>query len=410
LNKGQAENLSEKIIIINNIPQIKNQAGETLQTLRNNIGSKDALLVTNEKGEIVYSINADKKLVPASTLKILTSLAAIKYLGKNYRFPTEFYIDKKSNLKIKGYGDPFLVSEIISTLSETLSKNNSIKQHKIKNIILDDSYFSRKIKIPGNTLSTEPYDAPNGALCANFNTVFFKRSENGSYVSAETQTPLLPIALKKIMQYKNNDKGRIVLSHDKNEMLIYAGYLFKYFLNSKGIEIKEKIKPGKVQKNRDKLIYRYVSSLTLEQIISNLLEYSNNFIANQILIATGAKVFGHPGTLEKGVLAVSGYAKNTLNLKNISFVEGSGISRKNRISAEDMNKVLEVFEPYHSLMRHSNNEFYKTGTLKNINTRAGYIKNKKGQAYRFVVFINTPGRSTTEIMQAIHKLVDQIED
>ena len=61
-------------------------------------------------------------------------------------------------------------------------------------------------------------------------------------------------------------------------------------------------------------------------------------------------------------------------------------------------------------MNESNNEFYKTGTLKNINTRAGYIKNKKGEVYRFVVLINTPGKSTTKIMPAIHKLIDQISE
>ena len=409
LNTGQPKNLFAEIITINNISQTKKQVKKTLQTLQNNIGSQDALLVANQDGKVIYSKNAEKPLIPASTLKILTSLVAIKYLGPDYRFSTEFYIDKDFNLKIKGYGDPFLVSEVISTISKILSKNNSIKEHKIKNIILDDSYFNRKIKIPGKTLSAEPYDAPNGALCANFNTVFFKRSKDGSYSSAEPQTPLLPMSLKKIKQY-NIDMGRIVLTHDKNEMPLYVGHLFKYFLNKEGIKINGKIKLGKVQKNRDKLIYRYTSQLTLKQIISKLLEYSNNFIANQLLITTGANVFGPPGTLEKGVLAASAYTKNTLDLKNISFVEGSGISRENRISAKNMHKIIEAFKPYHHLMNESKNEFYKTGTLKNINTRAGYIKNKKGEVYRFVVLINTAGKSTTKIMPAIHKLIDQMSD
>jgi len=53
-------------------------------------------------------------------------------------------------------------------------------------------------------------------------------------------------------------------------------------------------------------------------------------------------------------------------------------------------------------MRHENKEFYKTGTLRGINTRAGYIENTKGQLYRFVVFINTPGKSTRRIMKKLN--------
>ena len=58
---------------------------------------------------------------------------------------------------------------------------------------LDDTYFTQPLTIPGISSSSNPYDAPNGALCANFNTVFFKHSRDG-YASAEPQTPLLPMA------------------------------------------------------------------------------------------------------------------------------------------------------------------------------------------------------------------------
>ncbi|MCK4620156.1 MAG: D-alanyl-D-alanine carboxypeptidase, partial [Desulfobacterales bacterium] len=59
----------------------------------NLIGDHDAVLVADHQGRIIVSKNADKKLIPASTLKILTSLVAIHYLGPDYRFITEFYLD-----------------------------------------------------------------------------------------------------------------------------------------------------------------------------------------------------------------------------------------------------------------------------------------------------------------------------
>ena len=77
------------------------------------IGDKDSVLIGNSSGKILYSKNAKKLLVPASTLKILTSLAALDRLGPDFRFKTEFYQDSEENLKIKGYGDPLLISEVL---------------------------------------------------------------------------------------------------------------------------------------------------------------------------------------------------------------------------------------------------------------------------------------------------------
>ncbi|PQP32719.1 D-alanyl-D-alanine carboxypeptidase, partial [Desulfobacteraceae bacterium SEEP-SAG10] len=67
----------------------------------------------------------------------------------------------------------------------------------INDLVLDGSYFKDPVLIPGVASTYEPYDAPNGALCVNFNTVNFRRDKNGAYVSAETQTPLLPFVLSR---------------------------------------------------------------------------------------------------------------------------------------------------------------------------------------------------------------------
>jgi D-alanyl-D-alanine carboxypeptidase/D-alanyl-D-alanine-endopeptidase (penicillin-binding protein 4) len=361
----------------------------------NLIGKHDALLVTAPDGKIIFSINSEKILIPASTLKIFTALVALHYLGPNYKFATEFYLDNDLNLEVKGYGDPLLISEVLLEISNKVGT----KIKKVNDIVLDDSYFAQPLTIPGVSSSTQPYDAPNGALCVNFNTINFKQA-NGIYVSAEPQTPLLPFALKRIKKLGLR-QGRIVFSHNNNECTFYSGHLIKYFLNNEGIQTTGIVKTGRVHNHKDRLIFRYISKFSLEEIISRLLEFSNNYTTNQLLIAAGAKAYGPPGTLDKGVLAALFYAKNILYLEHTQITEGSGISRENRTSAKDMEKILKVFEPYHGLMRHEDREFYKTGTLRGINTRAGYIENTKGQLYRFVVFINTPGKSTRRIMRKL---------
>jgi len=367
------------------------------------IGLQDAVLVSDPDGRIIISKNETKKLIPGSILKVFTSLVALHYLKKDYRYPTEFFFDKNNSLKIKGYGDPLLVSEVVGAICNVIASLFATSKN-LNDLILDNSFFEQPLTIPGISSSAEPYDAPNGALCVNFNTVYFKSTKSG-YVSAEPQTPLLPFAKKKINASRLKS-GRIVLSHIDNENTIYAGKLFQYFLHQQAIHFKGRVKLGAVNQLEDQIIYRYVSRFSLEQIIAKLLEHSNNFTTNQLLISSGVTAFGQPGNLRKGAAAANQYAEKVLQIKDMEMVEGSGISRKNRVSARAMLRVLEEFEPYHRLMRQEGREFYKTGTLYGIRTRAGYISSKRNGLYRYVVMMNTPGKSTTPL---IHKLLRILE-
>ena len=376
---------------------------QDLDELDRLIGKNDAVLVTDSAGQILWAKNADKKRVPASILKIFTALVALHYLGNDYRFPTEFYLDEQSNLKIKGYGDPLLVSEVIIKISQVLAVLLQNTQ-PMNDLVIDDSYFSQPLTIPGISSSPQPYDAPNGALCVNFNTVNFKHTSQG-YVSAEPQTPLLPFVIQKIKASKLN-KGRIVFSHNKNEIAIYAGKLFQYFLEKQGIRFTGKVKLARINAKTDRLIFKYDSAYSLAQIVAKLLEHSNNFTTNQLLIATGAEIIGSPGTLAKGVTIARDYAKNMLGIEDMSIVEGSGISRDNKVSAAQMDKVLQEFLPYHYLMRREGREYYKTGTLHGISTRAGYIESADGGLYRYVIMFNSPDKSTDSLILRLLRILD----
>jgi D-alanyl-D-alanine carboxypeptidase/D-alanyl-D-alanine-endopeptidase (penicillin-binding protein 4) len=374
-----------------------------LEELTRFIGKNDSILVTDGSGEIILEKNAHKKRMPASILKIFTSLVALHYLGDDYRFPTEFYLDRQSNLKIKGYGDPLLISEVIARISQVLAALLKNSQ-PLNDLVLDDSYFQQPLTIPGITSSAQPYDAPNGSLCVNFNTVSFKSTSQG-FVSAEPQTPLLPFVMGRI-KASGLKQGRIVFSHDKNEIVMYAGMLFRYFFEKEGMRFEGKVKLGQIDKKTDRLIYRYDASSSLAEIVVKLLEHSNNFTTNQLLIATGAKIIGPPGSLAKGVAIASDYAKEMLDIEDMTIAEGSGISRDNRISAVQINQVLQEFLPYHYLMRRQGREYYKTGTLSGVSTRAGYIKRSDGRYYRYVIMFNSPGKSTDALILRLLRILD----
>jgi D-alanyl-D-alanine carboxypeptidase/D-alanyl-D-alanine-endopeptidase (penicillin-binding protein 4) len=193
------------------------------------------------------------------------------------------------------------------------------------------------------------------------------------------------------------------LAANSLEALDYTGRLFEYFLKKNGITISGTVKRGRINRGTDRLIWVYRSESDLGEIVSRLLEFSNNFMANQILLILGAKTNGPPATMEKGLAALRDYYHNTLGITSGKIVEASGISRHNRITARDMLKIIERFSPYYTLMRQSGRQYYKTGHLKGIRTRAGYIAAHNGQLYRFVVMLNTPGKSTHRIMQVLEK-------
>ncbi len=375
--------------------------GDAASTLSKKVGANDAVLLADPSGKVLYSKNAGKKRLPASTLKIFTALFSLETLGHDYRFPTEFYLDGASNLVIKGYGDPLLISEEVGKIGQALRE----KLTTYKDLVLDDSYFDSPLTIPGVTSSLQPYDAPNGALCVNFNTVYFKRKKDGTFVSAEPQTPLLPYVMPRIKASKLK-KGRIIFSQKRHEITLYAGHLFRHFLSQAGIRQDGRIRLGRVNRGTDPRVYRHLSGYTLADIVSRLMEHSNNFAANQMLIAAGAKIAGPPGTLDKGVHAAKRFAADRLDIENLEIVEGSGISRKNRISADTMHTVLKVFKPYHPLLRYEDGVYYKTGTLYGISTRAGYIEHEDGKLFPFVVFLNTRGKSAETIVSDIQHLIE----
>jgi len=365
------------------------------------ITPSDVLVIADHEGRLIYKKNERIKFVPASTLKLLTAFCAIHYLGSSYRFKTEFYRDTGSNLKVKGYGDPLLISEALQEIAHGLAK----KVRGFKDMILDDTYFSQPVIIPGRNHSTNPYDAPVGALCANFNTVFFDRDKQGRIIPAEAQTPLIPYARERIRSL-GLKKGRYTFTHDHGEASRYAGKLLLHFLKQDNVKSRGKIRSG-VVKPGDKLIFTYISRFTLNAALKKMLEFSNNFMANQILIALGAHVYGPPGTLDKGVRAIHDCAGKEIGLKGVKVVEGSGISRKNRVSAIDMLAILKRFKPYRHLLKRKGNVLFKTGSLKGIRTRAGYIEGNGRGPYYFVVFLNRPGPDMNKLMEGIRDALAQ---
>jgi D-alanyl-D-alanine carboxypeptidase/D-alanyl-D-alanine-endopeptidase (penicillin-binding protein 4) len=350
---------------------------------------RSVALFEDEKSNPVYAENIDKELIPASTVKVLTALIAVEKLGLDYQFSTKAFIDENNNLYIKGFGDPLFISEQIEKFCKNLAEITEKKE--FNSLIIDQSFFSKSsINFQGTKkLSLNPYDSPNNALAANFNSVCFDKKQN-KYISCEKETPFISEILF-LVKKSGLKKGRIPVTNEKNSNLLYPAYLIKHFLKNENIKFKGNIKLLNNETNTDLTeILNYKSDYTLKEIIEKMLFYSNNFIANQLFLAIGADKNG--ADIKKSQIYYNNYlAKNNIFA---TIVEGSGISRENKISASEMIKILKKFKPYYFLMKKDGKgNFYKTGTLSDVKNLCGYYRDTKNKIFLYSIFQNKSSKN-----------------
>ena len=363
-----------------------------------------------KNGKYILTHNLHTTYVPASVIKIATALAALDVLGPSFRFETALYRDTQNNLYIKGHGDPFLVSEEVVII---IRKLKELGWTAINDIYLDNTAFNLERSADGSGLSDNPYDARNSALAVNFNTVNIEIHETGRVFSAEKQTPTLQLMAKLAAGFKPG-VHRINISKDKiNGDIItnrYVGELFRAFQKQENIPGEGIIAPRKAPADL-KPFYIHRSSKTLEDIIGPLLLYSNNFIANQLFLVLGTNKFGYPATWEKSIQVMSDILQNKFNLSQneIKIVEGSGLSRKNRVTPHAMIQLLDAFKPYAELLPQEEGRLLKSGTLRGIYSYAGYfVENERLDS--FVLLLNQGKNNRDRVLDVLERMYRANED
>jgi serine-type D-Ala-D-Ala carboxypeptidase/endopeptidase (penicillin-binding protein 4) len=356
------------------------------------------VLVMDAAGNELVAQNIDKPFVPASVTKIVTAWLAMEVLGGDYRFETRFYLDDKRKLYVRGGGDPFLISEELAPLATELVA--AIGTKPITGIVLDASYYPSNLRVPGIVNTDEAYNALNSALAVNFNTVNAVRSGN-KVRSAETQTPITPLAITQFRLRGPNGKGRISLSQDPTVSLQYAGELIAAFIARAGGSVKGKISTGTVPAGL-KPVYIHRQSRTLSRILVELLRASNNYIANQVFLEIGAHRLGGPVSLQKSLRVANEMLAAHGLVDAIHLEEGSGISRDNRFTARGLAKVLELFAPHANLLRGHDGGMNKTGSLDGVRTLAGYADTSSHGRVRFVIALTSnDGEMRFRLLRAI---------
>ena len=356
------------------------------------------VLVVDSEGRELVAQNADAPFVPASVTKIITAWLAMEVLGGDYRFETRFFLDDKRVLYVRGGGDPFLVSEELATLAAGLVAK--VGKAPIAGIVLDASYYPAGLRIPGIEDDGQPYNALNTALAVNFNTLFAAR-KGDKVRSAESQTPITPLAISEFRARGPNGSGRISLSQDPAVSLQYAGELIAAFIERAGGKVNGSISTGTVPAGLTP-VYVHKQSRPLSAILIELLRVSNNYIANQVFLEIGGKSLGGPVSLEKSLQVANGKLVASGLASDLHIEEGSGISRDNRFTARGLIKVLELFAPHADLLRGHDGGLNKSGTMDGIRTLAGYADTTSHGRVRFVISLNgDSGETRFKLLRAI---------
>ena len=359
------------------------QAAALFETQK--FGGNSAVLVVGSDGKAHYDWQADKLLVPASTLKLVTGLLALEKWGADHRFATNFYI-KDGWLWVKGSGDPFLISEELAVIAERLAvklRNDTA----LVGIGVDGQLFG-DVTVPGRASANDPYNAPLSAVAANFNTVFVSRKK-GKLYSAEPQTPLTATA-RRLAASLGDGEHRVHLRDSKTAQQYFAELLAEQ-LRAQGVAVGNKVEQNATPAAAQ-LVYQHQNSHSLAQMVQAMMTYSNNFIANQLFLLVDGRNSVHQMVQTSQYVKtelLQRYAGSPYNWANARLNEGAGLSRDNRLTAQLLYQILVDFEPHDTLLRSymQGRVRAKTGTLSGVRTFAGYMTTPD-ERYYFVFLFN----------------------
>ncbi|MEW6776995.1 MAG: D-alanyl-D-alanine carboxypeptidase/D-alanyl-D-alanine-endopeptidase [Bdellovibrionota bacterium] len=331
-------------------------------------------------GTPLFGKNADELLTPASVTKIVTGAAALSRLGQEYVFPTELYGNLspdgstiKGDLYIKGYGDPSLVTERLLILAQGL-KNRGLRK-VTGSLVADDSFFDDVRFSPdwdgAEEESDNSYVAATGALSANFNalTVVVRPGQQKGDPPLAFLEPLTSFAAlvnkavtgapgsgntlqaSRVEQKEGRQvilSGRIAEGGPEKRLYknvenpgLHVATLLLDFLRQAGVQVDGGVRTGQVPEGTP--LFDKLSSKPLDLILRDINKFSNNFIAEQLVKTLGATDTVPPGTWQKG-LHVMGRYLDSIGVPESGWKlhDGSGLSRKNRLSAGTLVRVLSA--------------------------------------------------------------------
>ena len=392
------------------------------------------------------SVNGEKAFNPASTMKLVTTFAALELLGPAYTWKTQVLQAGtlrgdvlEGDLIIKGGGDPKLTHEDFWLLLRKL-RAKGIREIK-GNVLLDRSWFDVSSYDPAK-FDGDPqraYNAGPDALLINFKAIALQLhgNEANNTVTVTGEPPLAGFsvthAVKSVAGGGCSARGRVQAAlsatgvhvtgsfppncgdqalyiHPYNLSHVqYNGGLFKQLWSDMGGKLTGEVRDGRAPAGAT-LIAEHESE-SLAEAIRGINKFSNNVMARQLFLTLSAETLRTAGTPSLSFRAVQSWATNRgLAMPELVIENGSGLSRIERISAANLGKLLVTafrspvmpefmssmpLVAYDGTMRRrlkaqdvAGQAHIKTGSLNDTRAIAGYVLAASGKRYAIVSLIN----------------------
>ncbi len=316
-------------------------------------------------GEILYALNSQKRLMPASNNKLYTCAAALANLGSDTIFETAIY-QEGNNLILKGGGDPDFSLEQLDSLAQIISS----QIESVDTLFVDESLMDTLHYGVGWMWDEGSwwYAAPISALSLNDNCVEFYfypgRLEQPVQVSTNPVTNYIQIDNQSTTVNDTVDFQKFKIERDwaghtnkfniSGELMdfstpdtlirnivnppLFAGTVLKEILAEKGTRIKI-VSTGNGSKNAKLLVSH--NSYSLLQSALNLMNESDNLTA-ELLVKTMGISKEYPGNWNDGIKTVKTFLADSagIDTSSIRIADGSGVSRYNLTSANHFIQLL----------------------------------------------------------------------
>ena len=390
------------------------------------------------------AVNESQPMNPASTMKLVTTLAGLELLGPQYQWRTEALSAAplkngvlEGDLWLRGSGDPQLVIQDLWLLVQRL-RGAGVREIR-GNLMLDRSAFEAAQHDPGafDGEALRPYNAGPDALLLNYKAVSFHfladpENKQARVFALPTLAGMLPPATVRGSEGACNDwrarlgadftdplrptfRGAYPLScGDKVwhvsvlERSQYAEAMFRSLWDSSGGVWRGRVREGTVPPDVKRLAQH--ESRPLAEVIRDINKYSNNVMARQLFLTLGTDASRRPANKERAQRVVGDWlVSKGLDRRDFVLENGAGLSRVERLTASGLTRLLQgafalplMPEFMSSLpivgidgtMRRrqaaAGSAHIKTGLLADTRAIAGYVLAASGTRYVVVAFINHP--------------------
>jgi D-alanyl-D-alanine carboxypeptidase/D-alanyl-D-alanine-endopeptidase (penicillin-binding protein 4) len=390
-----------------------------------------AFIVFDAKdGTVLSAFNPDLPVIPASTMKVPTTVAALAILGADYRFSTivtaKGTVDGgvlKGDLTLIAGGDPFLDGVDLRSLARQLA-DAGIAQVDGR-FLVDDSVLVEEPAIDPTQPYAASYNQGLSALTVNFNRfqLSWRKNGRGFDLAAASMSDLGPVPMPWVALVQGDaapyrpvpgSEGWVIttrLQKDGADTLpvrhptMTGAEIFRQICARSGVTLpsaERGLAPP------DGTVVARHDSITLAEMIPPILDNSNNLATELVAMVAAQSLTGTPVDRAQSGALLAGWYQGRLPQMvwtGMTIAASSGLSTVARITPRQMAAVLifgrsgetpDLLEMLPEMAWGRDGTrlrgmspgrlHVKTGTMYFVRGLAGYLETDSGRLLGFAAF------------------------